>query len=967
MRFTKGIPLVQIFKLILNTNSYIHSLTCLFLFVLGIESTIAQHKNNIIASLDGETKTVSIQQEFTYKNTSDSTLTTLYFNDWAHAYSDKNTALAIRFADQFKKSLHLAKKSERGTTKIMSAVDDEYRGMHWKRTKGKDIIKLTLNDSLLPNETVELFITYDVKLPPKKFTSYGYKNKNNYYLKDWYLTPAVFNNEWQLYSNKNLEDIYTGVTETSINFSCPDSLFLATNYRVLDTIKANNKQQFQLEGTKQKSCRILLNPKNKFTTHITTNMTVLSDLGLAKYDGISQSISINKITKFIHKNLGEFPHQQLLISEIDYTKYPLFDINQLPSFIRPYEKQFQFEMKFLKTALINILEETIYINPRKEQWVNDAIANYLMIAYVDEFYPNQKLLGKLSKIWGIRSFNMAKMDFNQQYSFVHLLMARKNKDQPLKTSNDSLLWFNQKVANKYKAGLGLAYLSSYIGKEKVDQGIKKFYKNFHLKKVNVVDFETTLKEESDTNIDWFFNDYVSTDKRIDFKIKKIDKGKDSLRVTLKNKSGTNVPISLSGITKNGEITSKYWFSNIVEEKIVTIPNNKEKRLVLNYDRTIPEFNERDNWKSLGGFFSGNKKLKFTFFRDTENPYYNQLFYVPVVNFNVYDGWTPGLRLYNKTFLERPFVFDFSPSYSFRERTFTGFGKFTYRQYLKKTGLYVLNYGLRGSTSHFNVNSRVISFTPTFSLGWRPKDDITSNKTQSLLFRYINIYRTFDESLTDLSNNPESPDYNVLNARFSSLDNNILNFKFWRADFQHSSEFTKVSFEYIYRKLFENNRQLNLRFYAGKFLKNNTKNPFFNFALDRPTDYLFDYSYLARSNDTGIYSQQFIIAEGAFKSVLDEEYRFSNDWIATANASTNLWKWIELYGDVGFVKNKEAQGKFVYDSGVRLNLVTDYFELFFPVYSNNGWEIAQPNYDEKIRFVITVDIKTLTGLFTRKWF
>ncbi|WP_372975073.1 hypothetical protein, partial [Muriicola sp.] len=78
-------------------------------------------------------------------------------------------------------------------------------------------------------------------------------------------------------------------------------------------------------------------------------------------------------------------------------------------------------------------------------------------------------------------------------------------------------------------------------------------------------------------------------------------------------------------------------------------------------------------------------------------------------------------------------------------------------------------------------------------------------------------------------------------------------------------------------------------------------------------------------------------------------------------------WIEFYGDLGLVKNQGIDTRFVYDSGIRLNLVTDYFELYFPIYSNNGWEIAQPAYDEKIRFLVTLSPKTLIGLFTRKWF
>ena len=74
-------------------------------------------------------------------------------------------------------------------------------------------------------------------------------------------------------------------------------------------------------------------------------------------------------------------------------------------------------------------------------------------------------------------------------------------------------------------------------------------------------------------------------------------------------------------------------------------------------------------------------------------------------------------------------------------------------------------------------------------------------------------------------------------------------------------------------------------------------------------------------------------------------------------SFNVWNWIEVYGDLGFVKNRATQPEFIYDSGIRLNLVTDYFELYFPVYSNLGWEAAQENYSEKIRFIITLSPNT----------
>ena len=932
----------------------------IFSLMPACQSILAQHNTTMTANLDEDRNLVNVQQEFIYTNVSRDTLYELYFNDWAHAYSNKNTALARRFAEEFKKSLHLATENERGYTEIVSSVDDEYRGISWKRVSGKDIIKFVLNKPLPPGGRAKLFITYEVQLPPNKYTPYGYRPDGGYYLKDWYLTPAVYDGDWQLYSNKNLEDLYTDVTDTYINFIFPDSLYLGTNFNEVSINSFPRKQFASLKGVNRKSCDIILNRYNRFIKHVTPHLIVVTDITANKYDEVSQGISINRITRFIQENLGDFPYEQLLVSEIDFNKNPLYGLSQLPSFIRPYDEKFQFEMKFLKTALGSYMHETVFLNPRRDKWLSDALVNYLMIRYVEEFYPDQKLLGKLADIWGIRSFHLAKMAFNDQYSMLYTLMARKNLDQPLTTPNDSLIKFNQKIANTYKAGLGLAYLAEYMGDEEVNRSIREFYETYKLKQVKPQDFRNILESHADKDISWFFDSYVSSNRRIDFKIKKVVKEEDSLRVTLKNKTGTNVPISLFGIDKD-TVVSKYWFRNIRGEKTVSIPRKGEERLVLNYDQKIPEFNQRDNWKSLNGFFSSNKRLKFQFLKDAEDPYYNQVFYMPVANFNLYDGLTPGLRLTNKTLIEKPFLFDFAPSYAMKEKSFVGYGRLNFRKYHAKSGLYVTNYSLRGSTYHFQQNSRYSTLTPSVGFGWRP-DNLISNKQQSLVLRHVNVFRTIDEQLGDLETDP---DYSVFNARYNSYNNGIINYFSWFADAQLAGNFSKLSFNLEYRKLFENNQQLNLRFFAGKFLHNDTNLEFFSFALDRPTDYLFDLNYLGRSEDTGIFSQQIIISEGGFKSKLRDP--FADDWLVTTNASMNIWRWVEFYGDLGYIRSRGESPRFVYDSGVRLNLVTDYFELYFPLYSNNGWEIAQPDYDQKIRFVVTISPRTLIGLFTRKWF
>ena len=921
---------------------------------------LAQHENKMTATLDEETQTIQIQQEFTYVNESADSLEELYFNDWANAYSDKTTALARRFADEFRKSLHLAKEKDRGITEILTVWDADYRNVNWERLPGKDIVRFDLNERLAPGDSARLLFTYTVKLPPDKYTRNRYDPLGGYYLKDWYLTPAVYDEEWKLYSNKNLEDLYTDITNSTINFIFPDSLYLGTNFVDLSLSSFPGKQFATLKGNQRKSCEVLLNAYRPFKKHITPYLFIVTDIQSRKYDEVRQGISIERIVRFIHENLGDFPYEQLLVSEIDFNKNPLYGLNQLPSFIRPYSEQFQFEMKFLKTALTSYMRESIFLDPRKEKWVSDAIVNYLMIRYVESFYPDQKMLGSLSRMWLLRGTHLGQMDFNDQYSFLYMLMARRNLDQSLITPNDSLIKFNQKIANTYKAGLGLSYLEDYVGPGVVDVGIRDFFENYKLRTATPEDFRKTIEKYVQKDVDWFFDTYVTTSDQIDYKITDTERVNDSIQLTIRNKTGTEVPISLTGV-RNDTVLSAYWFKGFRADQTFQIPDLGEKRLVLNYDQKIPEFNQRDNWKSLGGFLSSNRRLKFQFFRDSENPYYNQIFYMPVVNFNIYDGLTPGLRLTNKTFLQRPFQFSVAPQYALKEKSFVGNGSLLYRHYHGKTGFYVTDYRLTGSTFHFQTNSRYSTITPSVSFGWRP-EDLTRNIRSFLLMRYVNVFRSIDPSLEDLET---EPDYSVLNFRYSYLNNNIVNYFSWFADAQHSSDFTKLAFNVDYRRLMINNRQINLRFFGGVFLRNRTDSDYFSFALDRPTDYLFDFNYLGRSEDSGLVSQQVIIAEGGFKSKLENP--FANEWLMTTNASMSIWRWIELYGDVGLLKNENAPTRFVYDSGIRLNLVTDYFELYFPLYSNNGWEIAQPDYGERIRFVITLSPRTLIGLFTRKWF
>jgi hypothetical protein len=280
----------------------------------------------------------------------------------------------------------------------------------------------------------------------------------------------------------------------------------------------------------------------------------------------------------------------------------------------------------------------------------------------------------------------------------------------------------------------------------------------------------------------------------------------------------------------------------------------------------------------------------------------------------------------------------------------------------KRQLYNVRYTLTGSYFHYAPDASYSKITPSVEFRIR-ESNFRDNRKQAFLFRQVIVNKEKSNLLDGSDASLEN--YSVFNARYYNTKTELTQHFNFNLDFQFSKNFGKAITEMGYRKLFDNNHQINLRLYAGFFLYNNTHSDYFSFSLDHPSDYLFDYNYYGRSESKGFFSQQYIEAEGGFKSKINTTY--ANQWMTTLNGSFNIWNWIELYGDMGLMKNKYQSPQFVYDSGVRLNLVTDYFELYFPVYSSNGFEFNQKNYNEKVRFVITLSPSTLINLFNRKWF
>jgi hypothetical protein len=764
-----------------------------------------------------------------------------------------------------------------------------------------------------------------------------------------------FNSAYLKYNNLNIDDTPNALTDVDLKITDPQGYSISTDLPLVS--KENSTYQFS--GTNQLLVNLYIRKKTDFLSFKNSDLEVTTNLEDKKVNDIEKALLIEKIVTYVGDNLGKYPKSKITVSQLDYEQNPFYGLNQLPSFINPFSDDYLYEMKFLKTYLNNYLKTTLQLDPRKDNWIFDAIQIYYMMKYIDENYPDAKMMGSIGKLRILRGYNLVSLDFNEQYSYFYMLMARKNLDQPLGDPKNTLIKFNEKIASKYRAGLSFRYLADYIGEENLKKSIAEFvsYSNKNVTDSNT--FQSIIQNNSDKNTDWFFNTIIHSRKIIDYKFTTVNKTTDSVSFQIKNKTGVSVPIPIYGV-KNKEIVFKEWITNVKEDSTYTFKRFDADKLVINYKNIVPEYNQRNNWKSLKPFSLSNKPIKFNFMKDLEDPNYNQILYVPTLEYNFYDGFIPGMRFHNKTILDKPFNFDVTPSYSTKTSSLSGRFSLGVNQFNRDSKMFNIRYGLSGENYHYAPDAYYKKINPYVLFRFR-ENDYRDNHFKSLLLRQVYVNREPSDFVkTTLEGN-----YSIFNARYSNSKTEISKHFGYTTDFQLASKFGKASTSISFRRLFDDNRQVNLRLYAGVFLYNKTESDYFSFSLDRATDYLFDYNYLGRSESTGIFSQQYIQAEGGFKSKLVNPY--ANEWITTGNGSFNIWNWIEVYGDVGMMKNKQQEARFVYDSGIRLNLVTDYFELYFPIQSTNGFEITQPKYAEKIRFIVAFSPQSLMGLFTRKWF
>jgi hypothetical protein len=928
----------------------------------GIVQVSAQKDSIYIeAKLSSDKKILEINQELIYYNHSEKEVNKIKLLNWVSAYNKRGTSLVYRKLEDRSSDLHFAKQEQLGKLLELDIKNSESQPVTVENIAEQNLF-LPLSKALQPGESIKLQLHYRMQLPDQKFTGYGTSDRN-IALKYFFIVPDHFDPD--NISKRSYNDIEESVnfnTYWTVNFDLPVNHFIESN---LPQIQMNS-----FKGYLDSDPEFLIS-QNEFpsikinTEEIHTEIKFGYNLKPEEKQNLEFYLPLQ--LQFIKEKIGFVP-KSLFISDKFRAKEDFFGNNDIIFWkfkFQLFNDAEKTDMDYFGIIAKKILDENIITDKQNNHWFKNGLKSYLEIQYMQKFYADTKLLGSLpeNSIFGIKPlklFHASKVKLLDRYGLAYQYIMSQNLDQKIDENFTALSNFNDMAISSFETGSLFNYSAEKMGYENFNTILKDYISQNTDRQVNPKDFLKKLAEKDKTTT--YLTPFLEQKNRVNFRLKNFKKDNDSLHINIAKNTDTAIPVKLETQTREGE-RKAYWIETEENEKIknISLPASDDiYKITLNNDYIFPEANYRDNFLYAKGFFSHTKKIKFKFIKDIPNPEYNEIYISPRVRFNnTYDKFLFGVNFKNQSLFDQKFLYSITPTYSSGTGKLTGSGSVAYSFLPAESIIRSLTFGVSGSYFHYDYGLAYRKGSLFSNINFRKNPRSTVSRGIGLSYNYL------ERDLSPLMvANKDYGKYNLWSIGYGYSDSQMIHEKSLSVSTQGMEDFNKITAEGFYRWEFAPKQKLSLRVFAGYFARNETRNSMFNYGISRVSNYSFSYNLLGESANSGILSQQFILADGGFKSFIPGSV---NQWITSFNVDSSVWKIFHVYADAGIYKNKNRPTEFIWDSGIKVKLIPDFLEIYFPVQSSLGFEPSFKDYARRIRYTLVINLGAVINAARRGWY
>jgi hypothetical protein len=524
---------------------------------------------------------------------------------------------------------------------------------------------------------------------------------------------------------------------------------------------------------------------------------------------------------------------------------------------------------------------------RRFPFLDEGITTAYDMRYMQEKYPGKKLWEVYLKNPKLaRLFKVDQLPVERMSELEWLSIARNNLEQPLDLAAEEYNSQNYSNLIYYKAGMGFNYLRKYLGDAIYDTIMNEYYSKWKSKHPYPSDLRKVFESNTEKDLNWFFNDFLSTTKTIDYKIRRADGEK----VLVRNKGEMAPPFSFT-VTSDTSMINEWWSDGFNGEEWINFPEEKFSDIKINSQHSMPEINQLNNNWSETSLFRKADPLRTVFLFTIEEPDKRYLLIAPLVNLTRVDGFMPGIALSNGLLLTKPFEYLVMPFYSFRNTHLTGKGRININiipanSFIRKSTISLegLQFGASASQKYKMIKT---------SLDIHFKNNNIHSGNQMVFASFIaasDLYRIGSPDLEESTGEIEMTNFWKTGYLFENKK--AINPFSFLASLELNESYQKLSLEYNYRySYYGRGKGLDLRLFSGTMLQDDTGDSYFGLAPSGRNGrelYMFDGDFPDRLSafSTTFWSRQMLISEGGLVTHINDSSGFS-PWLLSTSLSSNL--------------------------------------------------------------------------------
>jgi hypothetical protein len=986
----------------------------LFLIIIPLlsfsQKTYFQQEVNYVidVKLNDKNHSLDANIEIEYTNNSPDKLEIIYMHLWPNAYKSPNSSLSKQLLEIGNTSLYYAKDYDRGYIDSLNFKVDG-REVKWEFDENhEDIAILYLNVPLSPNEKLKIETPFHVKIPLGKYSRLGHIGQS-YQITQWYPKPAVYDHKgWHAMPYLNQGEFYSEFGSFDVSVTLPSNYTVGATGDLVDNKKEEDRldslalktasietfekdMAFPPSDSTFKTLRYKQNKVHDFAWFADKRFHVLkgeAELPISKRKVTLWSMFTNAEAKLWTKSI-EYLHDAIYYYSLWNGEYPYNQVTAVDGSLSAGAGMEYPNVTVIGSSGNEFILETVIVhevghnwfygilasNERQHPWMDEGLNSFNEMRYITKKYPEKGLFGMNQNRKLLKTFDLDVHTHRTQYDGGYQLSARRNSDQPIELPAEEYSMFNYGAIVYMKSAVVFGFLKAYLGDEIFDKCMMTYYERWKFKHPYPEDLRAVFEEVSGKNLDWFFNDIIQTTKKIDYKLKSIEKiSSEEYSVLIENKGMIACPFPIHAIGENNKVET-FWTEGFEGKQNIKIPVAYAERFIIDLPIDLPEINRHNNQMKSEGIFKRGMPYRLQFLGSYENPRKKHIYFIPTVGYNVHNGIMPGIGFYNIALPQKKAEYALFPMYSFQSKKVTGYGDIGYNIFPYNKEIQKIRFGLHAASFQYSEarlrnessDRNYLKIAPYLTLDFNRRK-ARSSINHSLTFRHVNmnffgkyVKRLDYDNIVGFPNvvlaNDNENNYYVNEVKYDFENNQRIHPFTFNASLQQSDKFIKLSVEGNYTLEYPGKKRgLDIRLFAGQFIYNNLADPMFNFGMSGNTDYTYDYVYAARNHNTGALSRQLINNDGGFKNPTD--IPFAGNFLVASNimvSSPLKYLPIGWYFDAGFAGQRTIAGTIdnnldvAWNTGIALRIIPKFFEIYFPISSSA--DLNMLSYSEKIRFTL----------------